>query len=124
HVGEHDIGVVGTAPARQRVLDRIHDEARRLREGDAERGAQRVPEGHLVAQPAGMPIRDPNPRPAARAAQIAEGDHADSAAADVVIGGLTRFVADLGGGGVVRRYDAKPYDGSDGGAKHTYNVAS
>src|SRR5437660_10471144 len=33
-------------------------------------------------------------------------------------------MANLGGGGVVGRYDAKPYDGSDGGAKHTYNVAS
>jgi hypothetical protein len=33
-------------------------------------------------------------------------------------------VAHLGGDTVVRRYDAKPYEGSNGGSEQTYNVAS
>jgi len=37
------------------------------------------------------------------------------------VGGL---VANLGGDTVVRRYDAKPYERTDGRAQDTYNVAS
>src|SRR5207244_9593185 len=81
----------------QGVLGPGHDAPRRLRVGDAEEGAQRGREGHLVAQPAGRPLRDPNAWAPPRATQITNRDHADPAPADIVVGRVRRLVADLSG---------------------------
>src|SRR5439155_1029090 len=97
HIGEHDVGIERTGATRQGVLGRVHDEPRRLRVGDPEGGAQRVPEGHLVAQPAGRPIRDPDPGAPPRATQIPNRDH-DWPGVDFLGEGLRRAFALLLGG--------------------------
>src|SRR5207249_10529020 len=107
----------------RRILCRIDNEAVGAPGGEAERrpdGAER----HLVAEAAGGSVGESDAHAAPAAAQIAEGEDADAAAPDVAVGGVGGLVADLGGGHVVGRYDAKPYEGRGGGAERTYNVAS
>src|SRR5205085_11454763 len=81
-------------------------------------------ERHFVAQPPGQAVRRTHPDVAAAPPQVPDAEGPYGAAGDVVVRGVTGLVAHLGGGHVVRRYDAKPYDGGRGGAERTYNVAS
>src|SRR5882724_6492729 len=107
----------------QGILRRIHDVAVRSPVGEAERCADRAERG-LVADPAGLPAREPYAYAAPAAAEVPEREDPGRAATHVPVRRMTGVVTDLGGGHVVRRYDAKPYDGRDGGAERTYNVAS
>src|SRR5947199_763927 len=113
----------GRACRGRRILRRIDGEAVGAPVGEAQRhpdGAER----YLVADAAGGSVGESDAHAAPAAAQIAEGEDADTAAPDVAVGGVGGLVADLGGGHVVGRYDAKPYEGRGGGAERTYNVAS
>src|SRR4029077_14496032 len=105
------------------VLEGVDDEAVHPRVREAERRAD-CAERYFVTDAASLAVRRADPHDAPAATQIPDSENHDATAPDVVVGGVGGLLANLGGDTVVRRYDGKPYEGSNGWSGQTYNVAS